>query len=627
MASSIGSSDLIHVLNDLKRRKGFDPKATTVLQRDTNEIIAEKAFMCVFVARMYLFQKFLEVGLKKGVDHTTLRRRWVIAQVVDGNDVFDELATSLRPFSIDSLRSLFRNSAAEVEKLIGANTQTYIVIDECQSAADLYQGAFPSLSSPDARRPSLTVLRCTCFVQENFSNGHTATILSGTGIHYGDLKSIAESNIAKATGLEFITVTGNFGRDEQRSYICKYLFPDGRLLRSQEEFIDRAWQWLRGRCVICGCQFIPFLSTLRFRFIARFIEIVLLSKQKPPDYDRLLDAYFLAMTGSSPYDSKPPLIDLGVGVSSPVLTDKSKEILMQSDFTRSEMYFLLSLTHISHSLDPKLFDEVCVTIFRFVTRSEYIPVGRPTAVDGTHVDLVELGFARFLPGAGSDYKTAPCYIQEPIAVTALLNFCKEKKPIDVWLDNRWKSSKCQGVVFEDIIIHRLYQALAQDGGCCLNSILEFKGTVPKWASSRAKLIALHQVGNDIQSIPVTSLPLPYACSSQTWEETIIWFKGRTDTAIPICAPDQFMGPDLLCFVELPKTTRRKAQRILLGVQVSSGPKSTKKAARTVDPDLFWMKHVSIMRDICHPLVLIAVGYSSEIVNLRHTITPSHVQRT
>jgi hypothetical protein len=107
MASSIGSSDLIHVLNDLKRRKGFDPKVTTMLQHDTNEIIAEKAFMCVFVAQMYLFQKFLEVGLKKGVDHATLRRRWVITQVVDGNDVFDELATSLRPFSIDSLSLCF----------------------------------------------------------------------------------------------------------------------------------------------------------------------------------------------------------------------------------------------------------------------------------------------------------------------------------------------------------------------------------------------------------------------------------------------------------------------------------------------------------------------------------------
>jgi hypothetical protein len=233
------------------------------------------------------------------------------------------------------------------------------------------------------------------------------------------------------------------------------------------------------------------------------------------------------------------------------------------------------------------------------------------AKDGQVIDLVELGIARFL--GGTDHND-PWFITEPIAVSAILNFCKEKKPIEEWLTRRWNTSaESRGYVYEDIVIHRLYQLLSQEDGCSLDSILDFAGDPPSWASTRAKLVALRQDDKSkLQTVPVTSLTLPYACSASTWEETVMWFAGGT-VPIPFCSPDKFMGPDLLCFVELQEA--RRLDYILLGFQMSSGSKAVAKAARTVDPDLFWMMHVSMMHDVCHPLMLIVFGYTSETLAL------------
>jgi hypothetical protein len=207
------------------------------------------------------------------------------------------------------------------------------------------------------------------------------------------------------------------------------------------------------------------------------------------------------------------------------------------------------------------------------------------------IDLVQLGLARFLPDRSSSIMGT--FIDEPAAVMATLGFFKKNKSFDDWLTTRWNAStETQGFVFEDIIIHQIVHALSKEGGCRLDSILTFHGTPPNWASQLVKLVAPQSTSSGINTDIVTPSTLPYACSPKTWDQTAMWFWGKV-AGIPVCAPDNFMGPDLLCFVELSGSRLRRRKRILLGIQISSGRKAAEDAPHTINPDNFWMQHVSL----------------------------------
>jgi hypothetical protein len=198
--------------------------------------------------------------------------------------------------------------------------------------------------------------------------------------------------------------------------------------------------------------------------------------------------------------------------------------------------------------DPDLFNAICVTVFRYMTRGQYIPVKRIAPGSAGEIDLVELGIACFSPDMGGGFGW---YLDEPVTITAFLNFCKAKKPFKSWLSNQWKASaQFQGYVYEDIIIYKIHTALSQKEGCWLDSILDFHGKAPEWASAPVKLVTPRYISDHPDTVPITASSLLYACSAPTWPHTVIWLQVKTDSPVTICVPDIFMGPDLLCIVEL-----------------------------------------------------------------------------
>ena len=234
---------------------------------------------------------------------------------------------------------------------------------------------------------------------------------------------------------------------------------------------------------------------------------------------------------------------------------------------------------------------MCVAVFRYVTRGQYIPVNRATS-GNEEIDLVELGIARFVP-RNAQSKTE-WFLDEPVAIAAFLAFCSNKKSLDNWLAQRWNTStQSPGFVYEDIIIHQLHRALTSKDGCQLKNILDIQGKTPWWASRPVRLAAPQLQNAGLETIAAKSTSLPYSCSALTWDQTILWLFGHILPPIAICSPDNFMGPDLLCLVEFVRPTKQR-RYLLLGFQIGSGSKSIAEALRTLNPSMFWMHSVSTM---------------------------------
>jgi hypothetical protein len=348
-------------------------------------------------------------------------------------------------------------------------------------------------------------------------------------------------------------------------------------------------------------------------------------------YDTCLDIYFSRITGRLPDDSIQTTLSMYASIHvEPLLSNNTQDRLLKGEFLQSSKQTFLRPMFCSP--DPLLFNEVCTCIFRFITRGEYLPVKRVPLSDLEPVDLVVLGFCRFCPsvngdndddggdGDGDRFDINYATIDEPIAMTAILMLCIDKQPFNAWLMGRWKEAKeSQGYVYEDIILHRIYQALTN--GCQLDSILDFKGELPSWASEPAELVAIQKTDLVFETTPVSWLTLPYACRCSTWYKTVLWFMGCLPS--PICIPDNTMGPDLLCFVKVPSRTTP----ILLGFQVWSGrQKSLLSAARTLNPALYWMYNVGLLQ-LYLLFMLIFFSCSSEIRIPRYMIMLFHAQLT
>jgi hypothetical protein len=258
-------------------------------------------------------------------------------------------------------------------------------------------------------------------------------------------------------------------------------------------------------------------------------------------------------------------------------------------------------------VDPDLFHAMCVAVFRYVTRGQYIPVHRATS-GNEEIDLVELGIARFVP-RNAQSKTQ-WFLDEPVAIAAFLAFCSRKKSFDNWLAQRLNTSnQSTDFVYEDIVIHRLRHAFTSPDGCLLKDILNIPAKAPWWASIPVRLAAPRLRNAELETTAVDAASLPYSCSASTWAQTISWISGHTLYPMAICSPDNFMGPDLLCLVEFLKPTKRR-RYLLLSFQIGSGSsKSIADALRTLNPKMFWMHSVSSINFGCSSLLITVLQHS------------------
>ncbi|ESK91824.1 hypothetical protein Moror_10550 [Moniliophthora roreri MCA 2997] len=317
----IGSKDLPDALGDIPKQPGFtrDLRSINITSGsedlatalDTNRLIARSRFCEVLLARLVIFNQFLqsmEQDMEQKNHRETSRyiKKWLYLQLYpralhpDFGDVFVSLARSFSGTTLESLqREIIRAHDSIHRKLVRHAKQShfYIVIDEAQEATSI-QGktslpyAFMS-SKGITYRPVLreVVFQWTSMLNTDIETLHMSFVITGTGVSVKLLTEAVASASYKLRIHKFLesSATGAFdSREEQENYVRKYVPLEVLNTDLGRKLLDRMWHWLRGRyrltasfltCLIENCYYKP--HTLLDRFIEKTAEF------KPLDYDPL----------------------------------------------------------------------------------------------------------------------------------------------------------------------------------------------------------------------------------------------------------------------------------------------------------------------------------------------------
>jgi len=225
---------------------------------DQNESIATHILSKVFLARWIVLKTFIRVVMEynQGTLPSNIQHDWLLFQLrpTDSrntfmiNDPFTHIILQLSGASQGRLATLTAQYSSEVAGLIKFKS-FFCVIDEAQVAGEAYMGAFSS-SDGENKRPVLRPL--AGFFQKYQS---IKLILSGTGFSLSLFRERMGANVSKATIPLLVDYFsgGFFDRNDQLSYVARYLPRTYLDSASGKHLETRIRRWLRGRCVATKC--------------------------------------------------------------------------------------------------------------------------------------------------------------------------------------------------------------------------------------------------------------------------------------------------------------------------------------------------------------------------------------
>lgn len=269
----IGSSDLWKVMRELDDARDYQ-KAKNIksMNKTGKEVesaiqhmreVAERRLTQLLLARFLLLNLLVDTArqLPGGLQEKEHRRLWVLLQayprIFGGNfqsDIFADLTRLLRETTTLDLKVRIQ---AQHQKLLGLMqevlnpvTQQYqtppffCVLDEVQITVTERLGELRS-SDKSTKRPILREiwLLWTTVLDSRYM----CLVLSGTGIELQALEDTLGSALYKGYPYRFETEVGAFeDPGTQAEYIKRYV-PACWSDPHWEEFLTRAWAWLRGR--------------------------------------------------------------------------------------------------------------------------------------------------------------------------------------------------------------------------------------------------------------------------------------------------------------------------------------------------------------------------------------------
>ncbi|KAI3621029.1 hypothetical protein WG66_013387 [Moniliophthora roreri] len=272
----IGSKDLVNALHD---KVPNDPNFTKDLRTvnldfgsedfkgalKINRLIANVRFSEVLLARLTIFNQFLqsmEIHMQQHGqgDMSQYIQRWLHLQLYpnilhsDYNDVFSSLTEALASDSPELLEKEIKRARNSVRQKLAKHSgrrHFYIVIDEAQEASSLHSYSFISARSVEWR----PVLRELVFDWTTHLNSHTqdlytSFVVTGTGVSVQGLTEAVSSASLKHHSHTFAksSATGAFDlREQQESYVARYVPVEILNTDSGRRLLDRMWHWLRGR--------------------------------------------------------------------------------------------------------------------------------------------------------------------------------------------------------------------------------------------------------------------------------------------------------------------------------------------------------------------------------------------
>jgi len=205
-------------------------------------------------------------NLQGGLQQKEHRRLWVLLQVQPSIfdqdfevDVFADLTQVLRGAETPELESRILKKRVELianYALLKAvqNPATrrdevppfYCVLDEVQETVALPSGRLGEFMSEnnDTKRPILREI-WKCWI--DLLADKMVIVLSGTGIDFQVLEETLGSDVCKGRRYRVVNDIGAFNSRETQAQYIKHYLPVNWSEPQWEEFLNRAWEWLRGR--------------------------------------------------------------------------------------------------------------------------------------------------------------------------------------------------------------------------------------------------------------------------------------------------------------------------------------------------------------------------------------------
>lgn len=231
------------------------PKDLRDAAYNANHSVAERRVSQVLAARVYIFERFLKMAQATCPtrDINEFKVHWLFLQLcsvgIFGKDLFAKLCDLLKDASDEYLMVVgfeVHSKLVEMQKEFSLNKEFFFVLDEAQVAIAGLHGSFRSNRDVSVKRPVLRPIINTWVNSSQFP-----IIVSGTGLSMDAINEVKNSAVGKPGLVTLVTKTGAFDDPEShRKYIMRYMPDHVAKSNSGEEFLRRAWGYLRGRCVI-----------------------------------------------------------------------------------------------------------------------------------------------------------------------------------------------------------------------------------------------------------------------------------------------------------------------------------------------------------------------------------------
>ncbi|KAJ6470239.1 hypothetical protein C8R47DRAFT_1054920 [Mycena vitilis] len=536
-----------------------------MLALENNRRIAARRFTEILLARLVIFQLFIEV-IKTRLDILEPKKLWLLLQLyphrLGYGDIFVRLTVILRGSPHEWLKDQIQERFEAIQEWCYSyeNTPFFIVLDEAQHAARRHFSAFRSEMQLHIHRPILREI-VRAWVIDFFAFLGFWMVISGTGIDHATIGKVIASAVMKPAAYQLLSSIGGFpSLSAHANFVERYIPPRILEMPRGRALVERITRWLHGR----------------HRFTTAFVTELLSRSFRSPH--RLLDAFVRAYTGITPTDGQRWIAEENDDAEWPTALE-----LDSFDFQK--------LYQSSGGLKDTLID---------IVNSNVVRTDLPKVITAQHKLLVEYGFARY-----TTYNVNKIIVDEPLV---LLAFSRDEHSA-IWYANRLGTGSAAANGFEDYLAFTLPSLFRTKPR--LDEVFDFAGIIPAWSSHRTELVSVFK--SEWSATPEIFPVLPDARphfgygtdAGSDCRVTVNWLKHDTRTFV--CFPPKGMGPDLIFVLRvLDGSPEGSLLWVAMQAKFSEASsylsmKALRSAVRSTTPARYWINKRGLQHaPVAHP---------------------------
>ncbi|KAJ7175335.1 hypothetical protein C8R46DRAFT_62586 [Mycena filopes] len=513
-SGNLGSRELeTTITHRFERNLDFieNVSSDSVAAKERNSELVFRCFGSILLARLLILQQFLEIAVETGLTEEH-KKQWLFMQLSPttlnplgdrsvGFAALEELPKILAKEDVTYLRQDVADVLRKIRKLLGPDAaHQFIVLDEAQSAARKFPGAFPS------GKPLLAEIM---HVWNDLATPEQSFIYAGTDI---PKSLVLDSDYVWCSG------TGAFDTVEaQRRYLTPFFPPQFLVSPAGLVLVTRISRWLLGR----------------HRFTASAVYLLLLEGFKTPH--TRFDDFIKESTGYTPLDAVELVQAEG----------RDRQVSWE------RRPHAMDFSPISDEPETKhVFLEI---LFRYMaTQQGIVPFG-PEKIDFvgngwghcTDADLSVIAVDEAIPLVGAARKLLPHPSSRP-AVEQYIPGHPNNYP-DTFLGSMRLNAPHSAQALSHCLVFYLARVFGEARP--LSDIFNFPHKVPTWANQSGQLVRFHREAMEVENSAVlhTDASLPLATETSSAEETAAWLDHRHGTAF--CLPSS-SSPDILFALKL-----------------------------------------------------------------------------